>query len=159
MNFSDFVCFEAVVPELESVERNDVITELVDALNDAGELKKGTKEDIKKAVIKRENEASTGMGKGVAIPHVKHPKVDKVMAAVGRSTKGIDFSALDKQPVFSVFLLLSPQGEADQHLQAMELIFKHLQQNKFRKFLKQLDTKEKIIDLLKEADETSFIEQ
>jgi len=128
MKFADFVCFEAVIPELESKDRDGAITELVAALDKAGRLGRGNCDKITRAVIKRENEASTGMGKGIAVPHVKHKAVKDVIAAVGQSSKGIDFAALDKQPVYSVILLLSPVEDPDKHLQAMEQIFKHLQQ-------------------------------
>ena len=93
------------------------------------------------------------MGKGVAVPHAKHPVIKNMVAVVGLSSSGIDFSALDKQPVYSVILLISPVDEPDKHLQAMENIFKHLQNEKFRKFLRQCQTSEQIEDLLREADE------
>jgi mannitol/fructose-specific phosphotransferase system IIA component (Ntr-type) len=157
MKFSDFVCFEAVIPELKATGRDGVIEELVTALDRAGRLGKGNREDIIKAVIKREKEASTGMGKGVALPHVKHPAVKDVIAAVGQSGTGIDFSSLDKQPVYSVILLISPVDNPDRHLQAMENVFKHLQQEKFRRFLRQSRTAEQIEDLLREADENPFL--
>ncbi len=157
MKFSDFVCFEAVIPELKARDRDGVIVELVTALDKAGRLGKGNREDIIKAVIKREKEASTGMGKGVAIPHVKHSAVKDVVAAVGQRSTGIDFSSLDKQPVYSVILLISPVDNPDRHLQAMENVFKHLQQEKFRKFLRQSHTAEQIEDLLREADENPFL--
>ena len=153
MKFSDFVCFEAIIPKSNSKDRNGVIAELVSALDKAGRLGKGNREEIIKAVIKREKEASTGMGKGIAIPHVKHQSVKEVIATVGQSSEGIDFSSLDKQPVYSVILLISPVDNPDRHLQAMETVFKHLQQDKFRKFLRQSETAEEIEDLLREADE------
>jgi mannitol/fructose-specific phosphotransferase system IIA component (Ntr-type) len=153
MRFEDFVCFKAIVPEMKAGDRDGAIAELVSALDKAGRLGRKKCEDIIKAVIKRENEASTGMGKGVAVPHVKHEAVKDVVAAVGRSSKGLDFSSLDKQPVYSVILLISPLDNPDRHLQAMENIFKHLQQDKFRKFLRQSQTSEEIEDLLREADE------
>ena len=153
MNFADFVCFEASVPKLKASERNAVITELVDALQKAGRIKKGDKEKITRAIIRRENEASTGLGKGVAIPHVKHAAVKKPVAAVGLNAQGIDFRALDKQPVYSVILLISPADDPQSHLKAMECIFGHLQNEKFRSFLRQSDTSEKIEDLLREADQ------
>jgi mannitol/fructose-specific phosphotransferase system IIA component (Ntr-type) len=155
MKFADFVCFEATILELSAGQRNGVIIELVSALEKAGKLGKGNAEEISKAVIKRENEASTGMGKGIALPHVKHKAVKQVTAAIGQSSTGIDFSALDKQPVYSVILLISPVNAPDKHLQAMEKIFKHLQHDKFRKFLRQSRTVEQIKDLLEEADENS----
>ncbi len=157
MKFSEFVCFGAIVPELKSDDRDDVIAELVSALDKAGKLGRGNREEIIKAIIKREREASTGMGKGVAVPHVKHPAVKNVVATVGQSSMGIDFSALDKQPVYSVILLLSPVDNPDKHLQAMESIFRHLQQEKFRKFLRQSQNVEQIKDLLIEADENPLL--
>jgi len=153
MRFTDFICFDATVPELKAHDRDGVIKELVAALDKAGRLKKGNSLDIIKAMIKRENEASTGMGKGIAVPHVKHSAVKEVIGVVGQSSTGIDFSALDKQPVYSVILLISPVENPDKHLQAMENIFKHLQQDKFRKFLRQSQKAEEIEDLLREADE------
>ncbi len=153
MKFEEFMCFKATVPELQSPDRDGVITELVSALVQAGKLPADLEAEITKAVIKRENEASTGMGKGVAVPHVKHAAVEDVLAAVGQSDAGIDFSSLDEQPVYSVILLLSPPGNADRHLRAMENIFKHLQKEKFRKFLRQCQTPEAFEDLLTEADD------
>ncbi len=156
MKFADFVCFKAAIAELKANDRNGVIAELVSALDKAGKLGKGNREEITKAVIKREKEASTGMGKGIAVPHVKHPAVKDVVASIGLSSTGIDFSALDKQLVYSVILLISPANDPDKHLQAMENIFKHLQEEKFRKFLRQSHSPQQIEDLLRKADESSF---
>jgi mannitol/fructose-specific phosphotransferase system IIA component (Ntr-type) len=157
MKFSDFVCFEAIIPELQSRDRDGVIVELVSALARAGRLKRGSCETIAEAVIKREREASTGMGKGVAVPHVKHPGVKELVAVIGLSSAGIDFAALDKQPVYLVILLVSPLDNPDRHLQAMENIFRQLQQERFRKFLRQSRTVEEIEDLLREVDENPFL--
>ena len=157
MKFADFICFKAVIPGLRAVDRDGVIAELVSALDKAGKLGKGNREDIIKAVIRREKEASTGLGRGVAIPHVKHPVVKDVVAAIGQSSAGIDFSALDKQPVYTVILLISPVDNPDKHLQAMENVFRYLQQEKFRKFLRQCQKAEQIEDLLREADESPFL--
>jgi mannitol/fructose-specific phosphotransferase system IIA component (Ntr-type) len=153
MKFADFICFEAIIPELKTRDRNGVVRELVSALYKAGQLGKGNCEEIIKAVIKRENEASTGMGKGVAVPHVKHKVVKDVVATIGQSSVGIDFSSLDKQPVYSVILIISPVDSPDKHLQVMESVFKHLQEEKFRKFLRQSKGAEEIEELLREADE------
>jgi len=156
MKFADFVCFEAIIAELKANDRDGVIAELVSALDKASRLGKGNCEEITKAMIKREKEASTGMGKGIAVPHVKHHAVKEVVASIGLSSTGIDFSALDKQPVHSVILLISPTDDPDKHLQAMENVFKHLQKEKFRKFLKQSRSPQQIEELLIEADEGPF---
>jgi mannitol/fructose-specific phosphotransferase system IIA component (Ntr-type) len=155
MKFADFICFEAMIPELKARDRNGVIAELVSAFYKANRLGrgKGNCEEITKAVIKREMEASTGMGKGVAVPHVKHRAVKDVVATIGQSSTGIDFSSLDKQPVYSVILIISPPDNPDKHLQVMECVFKHLQEEKFRKFLRQSKEREEVEDLLREVDE------
>ncbi len=153
MKFADFVCFEATIPELQAKDRDGAIVELVTSLDKEGKLKRDSRQDVIKAVIERENQATTGMGKGVAVPHVKHPAVKNVVAAIGLSSTGIDFSSLDKQLVYSVVLLISPADDPDRHLQAMESIFRRLQQEKFRKFLRQSRSSEQIEDLFREIDE------
>lgn len=153
MKLSDVVCVDAIIPRLKSEDRNGIINELVSALDKAGCLGKNNKEKIKRAIVKRENEASTGLGKGVAVPHVKHSAVKEPVAAVGLSNEGIDFAALDKQLVYTVILLVSPDNDPEPHLKAMENIFGHLQKEKFRKFLRQSSTVEDIAELMVEADE------
>jgi nitrogen PTS system EIIA component len=157
MKFADFVCFDALVPNLKATNREGVIAELVEALAKAKVLSSAAGKEVTQAVIKRENEASTGLGKGVAVPHVKHKSVKKVTATVGRSSVGVDFNSLDKQPVYSVILIVSPLDNAESHLQVMEKVFMHLQHENFRKFLRQSQTAEQIKDLLKEADSGSSL--
>ena len=157
MKFADFVCFKATIPELKARDRDGVIAELVSSLNKVGKVGKGKCKEIIRTMIERENEASTGMGKGVAVPHVKNKAVKDVVAVVGQSSAGIDFSALDKQPVYSVILLISPVDDPDKHLQVMETVFRHLQQEKFRRFLRQCRGSEQIEDLLREADENPYL--
>lgn len=152
MRFSDFVCFDATTQQLAGDNRDSAITELVSSLVDAGKFSKKIGSNVAAAVIKRENEASTGIGKGVAVPHVKHPSVKEVVAVVGCKDTGIDFSSLDKKPVYTVILLLSPQDNADMHLRAMENIFKNLQKEDFRKFLRQATSPEEIKDIILDHD-------
>lgn len=153
MKFSEFVVKDAIRPELAAPDRDGVLSELVGALASAGGLPEGSVEEVVAALIKREKNGSTGFGKGVAVPHVKHPKIKKMVATIGRSAAGIDFAALDHQPVYSVVLLLSPDNQPQQHLQAMNIVFTNLQKDTFRRFLRQSTTKEAIADLLDEADQ------
>lgn len=153
MKLADIVCFKAIVAQLNSNKRDDAIAELVQSLVDRQKMKGVDAKSLAKVVIKRENEASTGIGKGVAVPHVKHESITEPIAVVGCSQQGIDFSSLDKQPVYSVVLLLSPAANPDKHLQAMETIFKNLQKDDFRRFLRQAQTAETIIEAIKDADE------
>lgn len=152
MKLGDFIDSEALVPQLQSVERDDVITELVEALVASGSLDPALRDEVITQILEREKTGSTGFGKGVAVPHVKHERVEKMVATIGISAQGVDFNALDKAPVYSVVLLVSPKDKPDEHLQAMENIFRNLQKDTFRRFLRQSDSAEEIRDLIEEAD-------
>ncbi|MBE0534506.1 MAG: PTS sugar transporter subunit IIA [Phycisphaerae bacterium] len=143
---------DALVPELKAGDRDGAILELVQTLTKAGKLPKTKVDEVAKALMQRETEASTGIGRGVAVPHVKHPAVKQVVAAVGCCGRGIDFTSLDKQPVYTVILLLSPTDKADRHLQAMECIFRNLQKDDFRRFLRQAQTVEQVRETIDDAD-------
>ncbi|MEW6251839.1 MAG: PTS sugar transporter subunit IIA [Planctomycetota bacterium] len=154
MKLLDLIARSAIVPQLAAADRNAAIRELVEVLARAKLVGDGAVEGIVRSIITRERtRGTTGFGKGVAVPHVKVEGVARVVAAVGRSATGIDFGSLDGQPVYSVFLIVSPADQPEEHLRAMDLIFRHLQQEQFRKFLRQSDEVEKIYDLLQEADE------
>ena len=153
MKLRDFVIAEAIVSEIQAQDRNGAIRELVETLASVDGLPKTAVDEIVQAVVKREQNGSTGFGKGVAVPHVKHAKVTKMVAAVGRSVGGIDFNSLDHQPVYSIVLLLSPENDPQSHLGAMNIIFSNLQKDMFRKFLRQSSTREQILDLFDEADQ------
>jgi mannitol/fructose-specific phosphotransferase system IIA component (Ntr-type) len=153
MKLKDFIVPQAIVSELGASDRDAALRELATALADAGALPKDAVDEVVAALIKREQNGSTGFGKGIAVPHVKHAKVSKMAGTVGRSVSGIDFAALDHQPVYSVFLLLSPENQPQQHLQAMNIVFSNLQKDMFRRFLRQSATREAIVDLLDEADQ------
>jgi nitrogen PTS system EIIA component len=148
----EFIVTEAITPQLRATDRDGAIRELVEALAAAGSLPADAVDEIVAALIKREQNGSTGFGKGVAVPHVKHAKVTRMAGAIGRSSGGIDFAALDHQPVYNIFLLLSPDNAPQQHLQAMNIVFSNLQKDTFRRFLRQSETRETIIELLDEAD-------
>jgi len=153
MKLKDFIVTGAIVPELRAADRDGVIRELVTSLAAGGALPQEAVSEVVAALIKREQNGSTGFGKGVAVPHVKHAKVKKMAGTIGRSINGIDFAALDHQPVYSVVLLLSPENQPQQHLQAMNIVFSNLQKDMFRRFLRQAATRETISDLLDEADQ------
>ncbi len=152
MKLSSLVAQGAIVPRLGSSDRDAVVTELVGALISSGSAPESLREDLVTRVLDRERRGSTGFGKGIAVPHVKHKAVSSMAAAIGLSTTGVEFNALDKQPVYSVFLLLSPEDRPDEHLHAMELIFKSLSKETFRRFLRQAGSVEDVRSLLDEAD-------
>lgn len=152
MKMLDIVSKDAVIARIESDTRDAVIEELVGALIAAGKAEESMRSELVAKVLDRERRGSTGFGKGVAVPHVKHPDVETMSAAIGISENGVDFDALDKQPVYSFILLLSPLSRPDEHLQAMEVIFKNLNQDSFRRFLRQASSTEDVMTLLEDAD-------
>lgn len=156
MKLLDLVNRESIVAEMSSTDRTGVIRELVQVLSRQGVIGEDAVEGVVKSIVTRERtRGPTGFGKGVALPHAKVEGLARVVAAVGRSGPGVDFEALDGEPVHGVFLVLSPADPAAhaEHLQAMHLIFRNLQDERFRKFLRQADRPEKVYDLLKESDE------
>ncbi len=152
MKLRDIIVREAIVADLEANQRDDVIRELVGALIGAGAAPEGTGDELVERLLVRERKGSTGFGRGVAVPHVKHPAVTRMAAAIGLSPGGVEFESLDKQPVYSVFLLLSPEDQPEEHLQAMESIFKNLSKDTFRRFLRQSGSVDEVWSLLDEAD-------
>ncbi|HWB52933.1 MAG TPA: PTS sugar transporter subunit IIA, partial [Tepidisphaeraceae bacterium] len=140
MKLKDFIVNDAIVADLHATDRDTALRELVDSLAQAGAIDEGAVDDIVAALIKREQNGSTGFGKGVAVPHAKHPKVSRMVGTVGRCADGLDFAALDHQPVYCIVLLLSPENQPQQHLQAMNIIFSNLQKDIFRRFLRQSPT-------------------
>jgi mannitol/fructose-specific phosphotransferase system IIA component (Ntr-type) len=153
MKLSDIIVTDAIIAELDAATRDEAIEQLVSALAGAGAISKRSVKEAVAAVLSRENQATTGIGKGISLPHAKIKSIRKVVGAIGRSTKGIEFSALDSKPVYIVILLLSNPDKPDEHLQAMETIFKHVQRDIFRKFLRQCETAGSITELIEEADE------
>lgn len=152
MKLTQIVAPGAIIPRLAATTRDEAVAELVDALVASGAASQAHRDELIKRVLDRERQASTGFGKGVAVPHVKHEAVSVMRAAIGLSERGVDFASLDRQPVYSIFLLLSPADRPDEHLKAMHVIFASLSKDTFRKFLRQAATVEAVRTLLEEAD-------
>ena len=153
MRMSDFVVRDAIVPDLKATTKEGVIREMVESLRGAGYFKGGEMEDIVKAILKRELLGSTGIGRGVAIPHSKHGSVDRLIGTVGVSRGGVPFDSLDGEPVHVFVLLISPQDWPGDHLRALENVSRSLRDDGFVRKLRTATTKEQIWSLLGEADQ------
>ena len=152
MKLCDFVVQAALIPEIPVGSKESAIRSMVSALRQAGSIKESDEEGIISAILKREELGSTGIGRGVAVPHTKHPSVDKLIAAIAVSKEGVDFASLDGEPVFVMFLLVSPPDRPGDHLRGLENISRHLRNDKFCKFLRGSKSAQDIWDLLQEAD-------
>ena len=149
MKLNEFVIADAILPDLQAASKEDAIRAMVASLKSSGAIPAGDEEGIVSAILKREELGSTGIGNGVAVPHTKHPSVDRLVATVALSKTGVDFASLD---VFILFLLVSPPDRPGDHLRGLENISRHLRDQTFCSFLRQSSTKKDIIDLLDEAD-------
>jgi PTS system nitrogen regulatory IIA component len=152
MKLREIVVEKAIITSLKSSKRDEVLGELLDALVAADAIGADRRDHYLKEALKRERKGSTGFGHGVAVPHVKASGLDRLTVAIGISEAGVDFNALDKQPVHSIFLLISPEERPEEHIDAMEAIFGNLSKDQFRRFLRQAADIKEIITLLEEAD-------
>ena len=152
MRMSDFVVRDAIIPELPATNKEGVIREMVEALRAAGQFRGADLEDIIRAILKREFLGSTGIGRGVAIPHTKHNSVERLIGTVALSNKGIAFDSLDGEPVHVFVLLISPQDRPGDHLRALENVSRSLRDDVFVRSLRQARTREEIWRLLEDAD-------
>jgi PTS system nitrogen regulatory IIA component len=156
MKFSDFVSVKAIRADLVALDKPSAISELVDSLSAAGEIQAADRDDIIKALLKREELGSTGIGRGIAVPHTKHVSVERLVGTVGVSHEGVEFDSLDGNKVQLFFLLVSPPDRPGDHLRALENISRQLRDDSFCKLLKQAKTPEEILRLLVDADNNHF---
>ena len=152
MKLSDFVVPEAILPNLVANSKEQAIRLMVESLKNASSIKPADEESIVAAILKREELGSTGIGMGVAVPHTKHPSVDKLIATVALAKAGVDFASLDGEDVFILFLLVSPPDRPGDHLRGLENISRHLRNQNFCNFLRQATSKSDVMELLQEAD-------
>ncbi len=152
MKLSEFVVRGSIQPDMKVQSKEGAIRTMVESLASSGSVKESEKESILAAILKREELGSTGIGKGVAVPHTKHPSVDKLVATVALVKDGVDFASLDGEPVYILFLLVSPPDRPGDHLRALENISRHLRNDSFCKFLRQSQSADAILELLSEAD-------
>lgn len=156
MKFSDFVQTEAIKASVTALDKPAVIRELVEGLAASGSINAADQEGIIAAILKREELGSTGIGRGVAVPHTKHPSATKLVGTIGVSHEGVDFNSLDGDKVHLFFLLVSPPDRPADHLRALENISRQLRDDTFCRFLKQAQSVQDIRTLLDEADHNQF---
>lgn len=157
MKFIDFVKRDAIRTSIEVDDKEEVIRSMATALLEAGKIDKDQHESIVEAILKREELGSTGIGRGVAVPHTKHPSVTDLVGTVAISENGVDFDSLDGEKVHLLFLLVSPPDRPGDHLRALENISRQLRDETFCRFLKQSKSPDDVWQLLEEADNNQFV--
>jgi len=154
MKLLDVIDRRLIRVPLIATAMEEAVRELAETMVAAGRLDDA--EGVCRAVIKREELGSTGIGNGVAVPHTKWPGVDRLCMAAGNSLEGVAWNSLDGEPVHLVFMLVSPADGANEHLHALEVLSRMLCDDTARRFLIQSATAEDFYAILEEVDMGMF---
>jgi mannitol/fructose-specific phosphotransferase system IIA component (Ntr-type) len=149
MDLGEILSKEQIVPELSAANRWEAIDELIQKLVATGKVQAAHKDAIAAVVKKREASMSTGIGFGIGIPHASTDLISEVVGALGRSKIGVNFDALDNQPVHLVMLFLVPQGQFQKHLHTLANIAKLLHRSDFRQAILSAPDAETILDIVR----------
>ncbi|MCA9078815.1 MAG: PTS sugar transporter subunit IIA [Planctomycetaceae bacterium] len=153
MKLAEFVIEDAIVTDLTANSKEEAIRAMVGSLCKSGQFASENEDNIVAAIMKREELGSTGIGRGIAVPHTKHPSVDSLVATIAIARDGVEFQSLDGEDVYILFLLISPPDRPGDHLRGLEGISRHLKNDDFCNFLRQSKTAADVMELLREADE------
>lgn len=139
-----------ILTEFKSLNKTDVINELIDLHNEDSRVIH--LEEVRNCVLDREKIMSTGVGKGFAIPHGKTNSVNDILAAFGKSSKPIEYDALDGQPVQLVFLMVGKDNLVSKHIKLLSRISRLMNNDEFRQKLLEAKTKEEIKKIFEEEE-------
>ncbi|MCM8785133.1 MAG: PTS sugar transporter subunit IIA [Candidatus Omnitrophica bacterium] len=151
MKIVDYLKEDCIITNLKSRDKKSVLKEIIKMLEKNGYIKDSEK--ILEAVMDREKLGSTGIGQGIAIPHVKTDQINEIICALGLSQTGVDFDSLDGEPVYIIFLVLAPTKSIGQHLKTLAKIARLLKDKVFRNALRNCKTPEEAIKIIKEDEE------
>jgi nitrogen PTS system EIIA component len=165
MRLTNFIVRDAIIPTLSAQGttvnprdpadvgrvKESVIRELVNSLLEAGHFRSSDVEDIVKAVLRREQLGTTGIGRNIAIPHSRHPAVDRLIGTLALSKDGVPFESLDSEPVYVFVLLVSPQDRPGDHLRALEAVVRTMRNEEFVRQLRACTSRDEIWNLLENA--------
>lgn len=149
MDLANILSPELIAPELKATNRWEAIEELVNKLVTCSKIKAEHRDAVIEVVKKRESSMSTGIGFGIGIPHASTDLIYEVVGAFGRSSQGVNFDALDNQPVTLVMLFLVPQGQFQKHLHTLAKIAKLLHKKDFRQALESAPDAKTIYNIIK----------
>ncbi len=152
MNIFDLLEESAVSINLKGRKKPEILSELVDLLAKGGNIKKSGKNEILQKLEERELLGSTGIGKGVAIPHAKCPKIKKMIAAFGISKEGLDFKSLDGEPTHIFFLIIAPGETPGPHLKALAKISRLLDDKFIRDRLLAVKNSQGVLQIIKDEE-------
>jgi PTS system nitrogen regulatory IIA component len=146
MEVNEFINQNLIKMNLKSEDKDSVIKEMIEIMEKNKIIT--DKEEVIKKAMEREAKGTTGVGKGVAIPHVKSNAVKRPAVAFGRSDKGIDYGSMDEKPSHLFFLITVPEESHDEHLKLLAQLSRNLVHDDFRDSLLEAETAEKVMEIL-----------
>lgn len=155
MNLFTMLDEKTVLPNLKAKNKEQVINDLIDTLR--YDVESDTIEEIRNSVFEREKIMSTGVGKGLAIPHCKTKAVDRNYAAFARLESPLDFNSIDNEPVQIIFLLVGPDSNHSQHIKLLSRISRLMNSTSFHAKILKSDTSKIIIEAFQEEEEKYFV--
>ena len=150
MTLLEILSSETTIVGLKGNSKEEIIEELVDCLDASNTI--SDRDKVLQAVVEREKIMSTGIGGGIAIPHGKSDAVQRLVAALGTHRHGVDFEALDGEPAFVFFLLVSPANVSGPHIKALARISRLLKNDEFKKSLIEASTPEEVLEAIAEEE-------
>ncbi|MEW6234057.1 MAG: PTS sugar transporter subunit IIA [Candidatus Omnitrophota bacterium] len=153
MNLLDLISPRCIKVPLEAKNKTEAISELVDLVASVKQLPH--RQAIFEALMEREEVGSTGIGHGVALPHAKCVEVKEICVACGFTPEGVDFDALDQEPVYIFFLILAPRSAPGQHLKVMASLTRLLSKASAREELLKAKTPDDAYSILCKIHEPS----
>jgi mannitol/fructose-specific phosphotransferase system IIA component (Ntr-type) len=145
MKLANLLSADQIILDMKEVEHWPAITELVEHLVSTGQLPEELKDEALTALLAREDQVSTGIGSGVAIPHAFSDELEDVIAVFGRSKAGIDFEAIDNAPVHFIVLFIVPRKNYQLHLRTLAAIAKMFTNSEVRRKLGAAQTRDEIL--------------
>ena len=151
MKITELLTKNTIHLNIKGTQKLDVVEELVSVLDNAGKL--ADKAEYKKAIIAREEQSTTGIGEGIAIPHAKTKAVKQAAIAFGRSTGGVNYESLDGQPAHLFFMIAATEGANNTHLEALSRLSTILLNEEVRKQLLAAKTEDEVLDIINKYDQ------
>lgn len=151
LRISEFLKSEAIIMEMKAKEKLEAIKELVDHMVAHRFVDNG--DGFLKALAKRENLESTGIGDGIAIPHARTDTVKNLVLAFARSNRGVDFSSIDGKPSHLIFLIASPEKKKSEYIMALAKLSRLLRKQHVREQLRTAENPDEIMDIIKKNEE------
>lgn len=153
MKVTELLRKDIMLMDLQSTTKNEVIDEMIASLEKHHVINNA--DQFKEAILKREEQATTGLGNGIAMPHAKTAAVNEATVLFAKSNKGVDYESLDGEPAYLFFMIAVPDGAYDTHLQALAALSRSLLDEKFIEGLKSAKTPDEVVNIFRKREEES----